>query len=277
MIYGVFGDPVAHSLSPALHNAAYIALGMNCVYVPFQVRSGDLPQAVRGIRALNIGGVNLTIPHKQAILPELDEIEGDSLSSGSVNTIINRNGKLVGTSTDGSGFLQSLREEWHWDPSEAEVIMLGAGGSAAALIYSLISAKVKTLTVLNRDVERAVQLREQVGRKTGFAIEAGGLSRLGTLELERYQLLINTTSVGLHEDQSLIAPGCFHSGLMVYDLVYRRGGTRLLREAREAGCRTLSGLSLLLYQGAQSFSLWFNQEPPIEKMREALQSSELYG
>ncbi len=275
MIYGVFGDPVAHSLSPAMHNAAYSALEMNCVYVPFHVGPGDLPQAVRGIRALNIGGVNLTIPHKQAILSELDEIEGDSLFSGSVNTVINRNGRLVGTSTDGSGFLQSLREEGHWDPNGAEVLMLGAGGSAAALIYSLISAKVKTLTVLNRDVDRAVQLREQVGRKTGFTIEAEGLGSLGALERERYQLLINTTSVGLHEDQSLIAPAWFHSGLLVYDLVYRRGGTQLLREAREAGCRTLSGLSLLLYQGAQSFSLWFNQEAPIEKMREALQSSEL--
>ncbi|TCL56493.1 shikimate dehydrogenase [Hydrogenispora ethanolica] len=271
-VYGVFGDPVAHSLSPVMQNAAFAELNVNGVYLPFHVTLSQLPAAVQGIRALGIQGINLTIPLKQAVIPELDEIVGDSLQSGSVNTIMNRNGRLIGTSTDGSGFIQSLREDGQFDPTGKNILMLGAGGSAAALLYRLVASNVRSITVVNRDPKRVADLRDQVRDRTGFEVILARLDQLEALDWSRFQLLINTTSVGLHEDASLVQSKLFHERLLVYDLVYRKGDTRLINEARQAGCPTLTGLSLLLYQGAQSFSLWLDREAPIAKMRQVLET-----
>ncbi len=273
-VYGVFGDPVAHSLSPAMHNAAFAELKLNCVYLPFHVSLASLPEAVRGIRGLGIKGINLTIPLKQAVLPELDEIFGDSLQSGSVNTIINRDGRLLGTSTDGSGFIQSLREEGGFDPCGKNIALLGAGGSAAALVYRLIAANIRSLTVLNRDPRRLRELYDQVRGRTGFELVAVPLAEMEKLDWNGFDLLVNTTSVGLHTDESLVPPKFLRESLFVYDLVYRKGGTRLVNEAGRAGCRVLSGLSLLLYQGAQSFTFWFEREAPLARMRRALAESQ---
>ncbi len=269
-VYGVFGDPVAHSLSPLMHNAAFTELGLNCIYIPFHVKLAELPVAVQGLRALGIQGVNLTIPHKQAVISELDEVVGDSLLSGSVNTVKLQDGRLIGTSTDGSGFLQSLREEGNFDPKGKAVLLLGAGGSAAAIVYRLIRAGIASLTVVNRDQCRLQELQEVVKAKTDFLIEAVPLRQLEQLDWKRFHLIINTTSVGLHEDISLISQHYLQPEHFVYDLVYRKGETRLIRDAAQVGCRCLSGLSLLLYQGAHSFTWWLGKEPPLAVMRAAL-------
>lgn len=270
-IYAVFGDPIGHSLSPVMHNAAFKALQLDCVYVAFQISPATLADAVRGIRALGIKGVNITIPHKQAIIRELDQVFGDSVQSGSVNTIINRNGKLLGTSTDGTGLIRSLREGGNFDPEGKRVLLLGAGGSAQAVIYSLIKAGIASLTVVNRDFKKVIALQEKVRKDNRFSLTARELSQLGNLDFSRFDLVINTTSVGLREERSLIPPANLHPGLFVYDLVYRPGGTRLSIEAAAAGCRVLTGLSLLLFQGAESFRLWFETEPPLAAMRQALE------
>lgn len=267
----VFGDPISHSLSPVMHNAAFEALGLDCVYIPCHVRPEQLKSAVLGIRALGFKGVNVTIPHKQAIIGELDVIFGDSLLSGSVNTVINRNGKLYGTSTDGTGLLQSLQAEGGFQVAGKNVLILGAGGSAAAVIYSLIAAQVKSITLVNRTLKNAVTLSQKVLQDTGFQVKAVEYDRLTNLAWDAIDLVINATSVGLKDQASLVPQRFLHPGLFVYDLVYRIGATTtLVDQAVKAGCRVLTGLSLLLYQGAESFRLWFEMEPPIKIMRDAL-------
>jgi shikimate dehydrogenase len=253
-----------------MHNAAFSALDWNCVYIPCHVMPEELPNAVRSIRTLDFKGVNITIPHKQAVIAELDEIIGDSKISGSVNTIINQDGRLIGTSTDGSGFLRSIQEEGRFELQNKNIILLGAGGSARALIYSLITAGIKSLVIVNRDFAKAVRLQEKVWTDTGFTLIVHDLTLLHELDWNSYDLLINTTSVGLHDEHSLVPRHFLKPQLFVYDLLYKKGGTMLYRDAVAIGCRVLSGLSLLLYQGAESFRLWFEVNPPIDIMRQTL-------
>lgn len=270
-VFAVFGDPISHSLSPVMHNAAFRALGLNCVYIPCHVRPEQLGNAISGIRAFDIKGVNVTIPHKRAVLGGLDEIFGDSLLSGSVNTIINRDGKLYGTSTDGIGLVRSLKEEGSFEVAGKNVLLLGAGGSAPAIIYRLIAENVNLIYLLNRTTQNAVNLGQKVMEDTGFRLNIGEFNRLSALPWDSIDLVINTTSVGLKDQNSLVPQQFLHSKFLVYDLVYRSGGvTTLVEQAVQAGCRVLSGLSLLLYQGAESFRLWFETDPPIKVMRDAL-------
>lgn len=269
-LFAVFGDPIAHSKSPLMHNAAFKALNLDCVYVPIHVSSGDLPAAVKGIRAMGFVGVNLTIPHKQAVIAELDEITGDALMSDSVNTIINRDGRLIGTSTDGIGLLRALTEDGGFEVCDKQVLMLGAGGAAAAVIPRLIKQGIKSLTVVNRDLKRAELLQKTIADKMAFEINICSNQDLKSLETEQYQLLLNATSVGLNDEISPIDAALLHPKMFVYDFVYKSGGTLLCRQALERGCRALSGESMLLYQGAASFELWLDCKPPIAAMRATL-------
>lgn len=269
-VLAIFGDPVVHSLSPTMHNAAFKELNWNCVYVPFRVAPDDISLAVRSIRTLGLKGVNVTIPHKQAVVSELDEIIGDAKLSGSVNTIINQEGKLVGASTDGSGFIRSLREEGNFDASGKNVILFGAGGGAIAVIYKLIAQNIKSLTVVNRNFAKAVNIQEKVWFDTQFEINVFDLKDLPKLTWENYDLLINTTSVGLHDEATLVPQHFLNPNMFVYDLVYKKGDTTLVNQAKKVGCSTLAGLSMLLYQGVESFKLWFETEPPVEVMQKAL-------
>jgi len=269
-ILAVFGDPIAHSLSPVMHNAAFQALGWNAVYIPCRVLPEYLPQAVEGIRAMGYRGANITIPHKQSVISCLDEVVGDAVLSGSVNTIIHRDGKLLGTSTDGIGLIRSLQEDGACEVAGKNVLLLGAGGSAAALVFRLIQSGIGSLTLVNRDPERALRLKAKLQETTGFQVHIASLAELERLEWGGYDLLINTTSVGLHDDQTLVSPRFLNPSMLVYDIVYKPGDTRLIRDARERGCRTVNGISLLLYQGAESFRWWFGEEPPLAVMREAL-------
>ncbi len=270
-VLAVIGDPINHSLSPTMHNSAFQALGLNCVYIPCHVRPEQLKNAVLGIRAFNLKGVNVTIPHKQAIMGELDEFFGDSLLSGSVNTIVNRNGKLCGTSTDGIGLVRSLREEAGFEVAGKNVLIMGAGGSATAIVYRLIAEEVNSITLLNRTLTNAANLAQKLLDDTGFQLSIGDYNHLNSLAWESIDLVINTTSVGLKDQDSLIPQHFLHRKLFVYDLVYRSGYvTTLVEQAAKAGCQVLSGISLLLYQGVESFRLWFEIDPPINVMRDAL-------
>lgn len=271
-VLGIIGDPIAHSLSPAMHNAAFRALGWNCLYIPCHVTPENLGAAVRGLRALNFKGVNVTIPHKRAIAAEVDEVLGDARRSNSINTVIHRNGKLYGASTDGIGLVNSLKVDGGFDLDRKKVLLLGAGGTATAVIYSLIDAGISRLWLMNRSTANAVALKEKVQIYTGFEVAVLGIEVLEEFDFEAPDLIINTTSVGLHTDQSLLPKAVLRPKHFVYDVVYKKGGTRLVREASEAGCGVLAGLSMLLFQGVESFKLWFEEEPPVEIMRRALQA-----
>lgn len=200
----------------------------------------------------------------------MDDIFGDSRQSGSVNTIINRDGKLYGTSTDGVGLVNSIQSDGGFELRGKKVLLLGAGGTATAVIYSLIESGVSKLVLVNRDTNKASSLQQKVLKTTGFEVIVSGLQNLSEFDWDSVDLIIHTTSVGLKNDQSLISKEFLQRHHLVYDVVYKKEGTRLIRDATEAGCRVLSGLSMLLFQGAESFKIWFEVEPPLEIMRQAI-------
>lgn len=270
-ILGVFGHPIAHSLSPVMHNAAIRALNIDYIYVPFHVVPENLERAVEGIRAMEIVGVNLTIPHKERVIGYLDEVSRYSMQIQSVNTIANVDGKLKGDTTDGPGFLRSAEAEWG-KLNGCKTLIIGAGGSAKAVAFAL--AEIGSEIVLaNRTRERAVELAgclQQVFEAGKFRVaelEGQALSE----ELSGVDLVVNTTSVGMHPDVDgiPIPPELLHPNLLVYDLVYNPARTRLVTEAERRGARALSGLKMLVYQGALSFEMWTGLEAPVDVMQEA--------
>lgn len=273
-VIGVFGHPISHSLSPVMQNAAVRALNIDYVYVPFHVMPKDLAKAVEGIRALQIAGVNVTIPHKERIIDYLDEVSEYSREIGSVNTVINLNGVLKGDTTDGPGFIRSAETAWG-DLRGCRAIILGAGGSAKAVAFALARIGCK-IVVANRTYKRAVELVESLtaafgNKNKGFeAVELEREELAG--RLEDADLLVNTTSVGMFPDVDGIPlpPDLLHPKLMVYDLVYNPVRTRLVDEARRRGARAMTGLGMLVHQGALSLKMWTNLDPPIDVMEQAV-------
>lgn len=271
-VLGVFGHPVSHSLSPMMHNAAIEALNIDYIYVPFHVLPDGLEDAVRGVRALNVRGVNVTIPHKERVIEYLDEVSEYAMRINSVNTVVNDDGHLRGDTTDGPGFLRSAESEWG-KLDGSRVLILGAGGSAKAVCYALAEIGCR-ITVANRTRERADELVEGLN-----AVFGNGVSRsIGLLgeeleeETRRSDLLVNTTSVGMKPDVDgiPITPDLLHPDLLVYDLVYNPVRTRLAVEAEQRGARAMTGLKMLVYQGAISFEMWTGIQPPIAVMEEAV-------
>ncbi len=269
----LIGNPVEHSLSPAIHNAAFQHRGLNYVYVAFKVE--DIAGALRGIRALTgIRGVSVTIPHKVAVLPHLDDIAATARNIGAVNTIVSDQGRLSGYNTDASGALAALRAAGA--PADgARVLMLGSGGAARAIAFALcMDAKVSSLTILAViDQERDALVRD-LRDKTGASVSG---FQLGPDTLARHipdaQTMIHCTPVGMSPNvgetcvpASLLAPS-----LTVMDIVYNPLETRLLADARQAGCRTVRGLEMFLHQAVGQFELWTQQPAPSEVMRSVLE------
>jgi len=269
-VMGVFGFPVEHSLSPAMHNAAIRALGLDYVYVPFSVPPENIPAAVEGIRALGIVGVNVTIPHKQSIIPFVDELEDDARMIGSVNTIVNKDGKLVGSSTDGEGFLRSLAEVG-FNVSGCKAVVLGAGGAGRAVSFALARSDAG-VTVVDEVGERASALAEDISSRFGQnSAKSAEIDDLGEY-VSRANLLVNCTPVGMSPnfDRSPVPQSMLRRGLAVYDLVYTPLRTKLLRDAESVGALAISGVKMLVYQGALSFEKWTGVSPPIDVMERAV-------
>ncbi|HOM80244.1 MAG: shikimate dehydrogenase [Armatimonadetes bacterium] len=275
-IAAVWGWPVRHSFSPPMHNAAFRHLGMDWCYVPFEVSPEALPDAVRAVRALGIVGVNATIPHKEALVGLVDEVDPEALAVGAVNTIHNDGGVLRGYSTDGEGFLGALRDEGA-DPAGKRVVVLGAGGSARSVVVSLARAGASAITIANRTLSRAEVLAElgnEWGCKTtrGVSLDAGGLREC----IREAEILVNATSVGMHPraDAPLLVPeDGLHPNLFVYDLIYNPPVTRLMAAAQRRGARAANGLRMLVLQGAASFRIWTGQQPPVAVMERALRQA----
>ncbi len=275
-IVGLFGYPIHHSFSPIFHNAAFAGLELDFIYLPFSVKPADLKEAVQAIKSLNITGINVTIPHKEKILPYLDEISPEAKMIKAVNTVHNKKGKLIGYNTDGEGFIQSLRKEGKFNPEGKSVFMVGAGGAAYAISFALIRAGVKKFTFTNRifDFERARVLFKHLKNTFKDRCELSLIDfdkRNSRQILGKVDLFVNATSVGMHssDDQLLIDLDFFSPDVFIYDVVYNRK-TNLLREAEERKLSSLGGLEMLLYQGALSFEIWTHRKAPIETMREAL-------
>lgn len=277
-VFGVFGNPIGHSLSPAMHNAAFSALGMDCIYHAFRVRPEKLEKAILGAEAMGFGGLNLTVPLKEEAL-KLDFIKPDPLAKriGAVNTVIfEKTGEIQGYNTDGLGARQALLNA-AVEIEGSRVVIAGAGGAARAVAFQL-AADGADITVINRTEERALELAKEISAETlPGKINGAGLSGLKEL-LQDADILINTTTLGMHPntDTTIATAEELHSSLTVFDIVYNPLETRLLREAKAAGAKTVSGVLMLVYQGAEAFKLWTGVEPPIELMKktvlEALQA-----
>ncbi|MEM2460107.1 MAG: shikimate dehydrogenase [Candidatus Hadarchaeales archaeon] len=268
-VFALIGDPVEGSLSPPMHNAAFRHLGLDCVYVALRVPPSMLKEALLGVRAMGIGGLNVTFPHKTAILPLLDELDPSAEEVGAVNTVKNEGGKLKGFNTDGEGAVRFLRERLG-SLKGRRVVLLGAGGAARALAFSLLKEGVE-LTLLNRTVSKAEGLASEL-RKKGGEVKWGGLERAELREaLRSADVLINATPVGMDQrGGTLVTHELMHPELFVMDLVYHPPETELMKEARRAGAKAENGLGMLLYQAALSFRIFTGKRAPLEVMRRAL-------
>ncbi len=272
-LFILFGDPVEHSLSPAMQNAAMQAAGIDSLYIPWRVKSAGLPTAFESLRGMeNFGGANITLPHKEQAAALVDTLTQEAALVGAVNTVVVRDGRLLGANTDGQGFLRSLYEEAAFQPREKLAVILGAGGAARAVAVSLAEAGAEALVIVNRTIERAQLLAEFVHRDIGTpAVGLGYDDPLVPARVNDCALIVNTTSIGLSpSDPTPIDPNLLHPGMLVYDLIYRPRETALLRAAKQRGCQALGGLGMLLYQGALAFELWTGQKPSEEVMRQAL-------
>jgi shikimate dehydrogenase len=270
----LLGYPVEHSRSPAMHQAAYRALGLNAVYLPWPVPPERLPDAIRGLRAMpHLLGANVTVPHKQAVIPVLDGLTPEAEALGAVNTILVREGRLDGDNTDGAGFLAALAETFGWEPAGRTAAILGAGGSARAVAVSLARAGLRRLAILNRTAAHGADLAALVrSRAPGCDVAAIPLPPIWRPDgLPELHLLVNTTSVGLRPaDPLLIDPAGLPPEVDVVDLVYRTEDTPLVAAARRRGCRTADGLGMLLHQGALAITRWTGRPAPVDAMRHAL-------
>ncbi len=282
---GLLGHPVGHSYSPRMHNAAFQALALPYAYQAFDVLPERLVEAVRGMQALGFRGFNVTIPHKVAVMPLLDEISEEAIGIGAVNTVVmDVDGKLYGTNTDGLGYLRSLQEDTGIPLCGATVMILGAGGAARAVGYTLLKEGVAVLRIANRCPERAEQLAAQL--RAAFAargaVSFGEITSCSLNEagqwLSETSLLINATSVGMHPHvgQSPLASDWLQrlpEEAVVSDLIYNPRKTRFLAAAEQCGLRIHNGLGMFLYQGAEAFRLWTGREAPLSVMREAIEES----
>jgi shikimate dehydrogenase len=268
-VCGVIGDPIEHTLSPTIHNAAFNDLKLDFVFLAFNVKAAELENAMRGMQGLGIHGLNVTMPHKSTVIAYLDEVDSTVKFLGSANTILNKDGKLYGFNTDGTGALKALRENGVEKLSEKEVLLLGAGGAAKAIAFSL-AKEVGELVVLNRAAEKAKRLAEALGRTLNKKVVGGALSPDTIAEnLQDSDVLINATSVGMHPeaDQSVVMSQLLRSDLTVLDIVYNPVETKLAKAAKAAGAKVISGVEMLIYQGAASFEIWTGRSAPIEVMR----------
>jgi shikimate dehydrogenase len=272
-LVGLIGWPVEHSLSPAMHNAAFDALGLNWRYVPLLVPPGQVKIAVRGLAALGFRGANVTVPHKQAVMDALDSIAPDARELGAVNTlIVSRNtdgaAAISGHNTDTQGFVGALRQGGFDPENGGSAVVVGAGGAARAVVYGLLRSGIGEIVVLNRTLERAQALVADLGGSRARPLASETL-----IESARAaDLLVNTTTVGMwpRVDDSVwpdSAPVPAH--LMVFDLIYNPPETRLLRQARQSGARAIGGLEMLVRQGALAFEMWTGEKAPIEAMHAA--------
>ncbi len=276
-LVGLIGHPVEHSLSPAMHNSAFAALNLNWCYVPLPVHPERLGEAVAGLRALGFVGANVTVPHKEAVTSYLDRVTPEAQAIGAVNTIamssvVVREGRSVGYNTDWQGFLTAL-SEGGFDPQGKRAVVLGAGGAAKAVVYALAHAGAQ-VTILNRTAVRAqVLVQDFVSLFPSSSLLSLPLTPQTLKEqTAEVHLLVNTTPVGMwpEVDQSPWPENLpFPGHLTVFDLVYNPRQTRLLRQARAAGAKTIGGLGMLVHQGAAAFQLWTGEKAPVETMREA--------
>ena len=270
---GIIGYPIGHSISPRFQQAALDNLSIDAEYRAYEVHPDGVGDFVDSLRGPGVLGINATVPHKEAVMPFLDEIDDWAAEAGAVNTIVNRSGRLAGYNTDGYGFLRALRESGGLEPAGKRALILGAGGSARGVVQALLRAGIAELVIANRTVARAESLAVLAGERNVSAEAIPlGLAPLGEAT-ESADLIVNCTSLGMRhgpdESATPLTSGQIPATALVYDLVYNPMQTPLLRAAEQAGASTLGGISMLVYQGAASFEIWLERPAPVAVMMEA--------
>jgi len=271
-VCAVIGDPIEHSLSPSMHNAAFAGKGLNFVYVAFRVK--NVEQALAGMRGLGLHGLSVTIPHKSAVLPYLDALDPTAESIGAVNTVVREpDGRLIGYNTDGVGARRAL-EAAGVDLAGASVLLIGSGGAARAVAFALATqASIGALTIAGVEEDQLSALVEGLREKTRISVEGVRADRDSyRRSVPRCGILINASPVGMHpkSDEIPLAPELLGPSLTVFDIVYNPLETRLLREAKARGGRTIPGVEMFLWQAAAQFELWTGEEAPVGVMREVV-------
>ena len=271
-LYGIMGHPIGHSLSPLMHTLAFRHLGLDAVYLPFSVAPDDLGNAVAGAVALGMGGFNVTIPHKETIMPCLDEITEEARAIGAVNTVQIRDGHAIGHNTDGTGFLLPLNRV-PTPVSQLGACVLGAGGAARALAAALLGAGCPRLIIANRTFTRGERLAAELqSRHAGAEVRSIHMSDAADAARQS-RLVVNSTSMGMHQgDGSPLPDGCLGPEHVAYDIVYRPLITPFLKDARAAGATTIGGLDMLIGQGAAAFAIWTGLSFPLEAVRPTLEA-----
>ncbi|PYL08635.1 MAG: shikimate dehydrogenase [Verrucomicrobia bacterium] len=277
---GVFGDPVAHSLSPQMQNAALKHHKIDMQYAAFQISPNELDDALKLVRELDFAGLNLTVPHKIAALAHVHDVDSAARKTGAVNVVANRSGKLLGFNTDGLGFSRALREEFAVDLRDLRVLLLGAGGAARAIAMQCALENCERLVIANRTGDKAKQLADRLSEFFSGPKVLGPVPRLQAIPWEeaafRFQianidLIVNATPLGLNRtDPPPLAAHLLAPHLFVYDTVYARSQRPFVAAALAAGARAANGLSMLLHQGVLAFQLWCEREAPVAAMRAAL-------
>ena len=271
-IVGVFGYPIKHSASPAMHNVAFKALGLDYIYLPFEVRPQELGGAAQALISLNIVGVNVTIPHKETICPYLHGVSREAELIGAVNTIVVKADKLIGYNTDGQGFIASLREDGEGEVKGKTLLVLGAGGAARAVITQAALEGARKILVTDKIAEKAEKVAQTIEKNIPSSAARVISQEEIKSALREADFLINATPVGMNPyDPLVINPDWLLPHLLVFDLVYNLGETRLMKAARERGCRVVGGLGMLAHQGAISFQLWTGRKAPLKVLRKALE------
>jgi shikimate dehydrogenase len=271
-LVGVFGSPVAENPTGVMQEAGFAALGLNWRYLTIEVRREALAAAMQGMRAMSFAGINLTIPHKVAVLQYLDEVSPDARLMGAVNTVRRDGARLIGENTDGKGFLRALRDDAHIDPKGKRVVVLGAGGAARAVCVELALAGAQAIDVVNRSPERAQELVWLLNEHT--PVQAAYVPWMSAMRVaSATDLLVNCTSIGLYPDVDGIPDidtGAIGPHMVVCDVIPNPPNTPLLRAAAARGAKTIDGLGMLVYQGAIAFKMWTGHDAPVDVMKSAL-------
>ena len=265
--YAVIGDPIDHPLSPNIHNAAFRHLELDHSYIAYKISAGELAAGIDSLKKIRIAGFNVTIPHKIEIMKFLDDMDTTSKVIGAVNTVSNENGKLKGYNTDMIGFLDPIKKK-NLTIKDSQVLLLGAGGAARAIVTAMIKEKANKITIVNRTQENANKLAD-FAKKIGGNADAVSIQKANEL-IGDYKFIINSTSIGMKNEPSPISTRNISKNSVVYDIVYQPINTDLIKKSKENGATIIYGYEMLLSQAACSFEIWHKMEAPYDVMKKAL-------
>ena len=265
--FAVIGDPINHSLSPNIHSAAFRELNLDCSYIAYRIPKGELKEGIESLKKIKIDGFNVTIPHKIEMMKYLDRIDETCSIIGAVNTVTNNDGILKGYNTDMDGFLDPFKKK-KIPIQDTRILLLGAGGSARAIVAGFAKEKAEHITIANRTLEKANNLT-QFANKLGLEANAVNIERVGN-NLEQFDIIVNATAIGLKNEHSPISFESIRPKTIVYDIVYMPMNTDFLKKGKQKGATIIYGYEMLLGQASRAFEIWHSREAPYNAMKKAL-------